>query len=40
LNHGWSDVKVRVIKDAKHYVAAGQPRAVAELIEHHIAESN
>jgi pimeloyl-ACP methyl ester carboxylesterase len=36
-NHGWSDVDVHIIEEAKHYLVEERPDEVAELIERHIA---
>jgi pimeloyl-ACP methyl ester carboxylesterase len=39
-NYGWSDVRVHIINDAKHYIVEEQPDGVAELIERHTASRN
>ena len=36
-NYGWSDVRVHIINEAKHYLVEERPNEVAELIERHTA---
>lgn len=39
-NYGWSNVRVRIVNGAKHYLAEERPDEVAELIERHTASSS
>lgn len=37
-NYGWSDIKVQIVADGKHYLAEERPGDIAELIERHAAD--
>jgi pimeloyl-ACP methyl ester carboxylesterase len=36
--HGWTDVRVEVLENGRHYLAEERPDDVAELIERHAAD--
>jgi pimeloyl-ACP methyl ester carboxylesterase len=37
-HHGWTDVRVEILKNGRHYLLEERPDEVAELIERHAAK--
>ena len=36
-HHGWTDVRVEIVENGRHYLPEERPDEVAELIERHAA---